>query len=646
MLGILYLVLIVFASFLIVRRAGGTVFSSGLETLAVAIASGIAGSSLLASGLAILLPQGAAAGIVLGMLLIAGAICWASCQRQGILMWPKFAVPRSEKLWYAGVVIIVGGFLTFLVLGTLRLNSDRSVNIPRQASVDVVYHLSQIERVALAANWHFEEPNFSGEFIRYPYLINLFSGVMVKFGAPLSWAYHAPIILLIFALLFGFLRLCRELGLTKLLSVLALVLVFFGSGVAYLLGYDFNAGPLAVAYPQQHINYAGFIAGFFTVQRAFMLGLPLLIFSVLSFVRGIKEDNLTALKWSGVLFGLLPFAHSHSFFAGGIFYGVALLYYIIRYIVRRDPIVFDIVRGTVFYGTAVAIVPLLCMLLLPQYNLGGVPALRLGWMSDPKEIGGLNLAGLNSSRLQPWLLFMLGNFGALLLLPLMALSGILRRLGPVYWVAMLAGLALWIFPNIVQLQTWDYDTNKLFVYAILFSALAASMVVGSWNGWTRKLGLGVLIAIVISSLPIPILKLRHMIASERKEEVTIFTPEQQLASAWIRQNTNEGAVIISSAANPSQQSLLNGAVIGSGRTATIGYITWLYTHGIDYEERLQKVQQFFQTGDLGALSDIPADYFILDGLLKNQYPALQSLLQKGGLAPVYQNNSLSIYKLK
>jgi hypothetical protein len=87
----------------------------------------------------------------------------------------------------------------------------------------------------------------------------------------------------------------------------------------------------------------------------------LLLFSLLAFVRGVREENLTAWKWAGFLFGLLPFAHSHSFFAGGIFYTVVLLYYIIR----RNPMAFDFIRGVVFYGTFTAIVPLIIMLIAP-----------------------------------------------------------------------------------------------------------------------------------------------------------------------------------------------------------------------------------------------------------------------------------------
>ncbi len=171
MVGILYLVLTIFAAFLIVRRLGSAVFRSGLESLAVSIPAGIAATGLLASAGAIFLPQGPAAGVALGSLLIFGGICWYSSARQGITMWPSLEISRKDKIWYAATIVLLGGFLTFLVIGTLRLNSDNSISIPKQASVDVVYHLSQVMRVGLVENWNFEEPNFSGEFIRYPYFI-------------------------------------------------------------------------------------------------------------------------------------------------------------------------------------------------------------------------------------------------------------------------------------------------------------------------------------------------------------------------------------------------------------------------------------------------------------------------------------------
>jgi hypothetical protein len=636
MFGIIYLFLTIAASFFIIRRLGSTVFQSGREALVVSVPFGITVSSLLASAFSFVLPMGSAAGVSLGIMILVAAVLWMRGGR-GIKLWTGFG---KELYWIAGVVVVLGLFLCFLQSRTLTGNIQ--TRIPRNASVDVVYHLSQVERVAQSQNWHFEEPNFAGEFIRYPYLINQFSGVMLKFGSVLTAAYHIPVFLLIFALLYGLLALCRALGLARWQSVLVTILVLFGGGLAYIYHYNFNADAISIAFPQQHINYAGLVASFLTVQRAFVLGLPLLLFSLLAFVRGVREENLTAWKWAGFLFGLLPFAHSHSFFAGGIFYTVVLLYYIIR----RNPMAFDFIRGVVFYGTFTAIVPLIIMLIAPQYNLGGVPLLRFGWMTSATEVGRLNLPFPGASKFYPWIVFMITNFGALLLLPLLSLSGIRRRAGDAYYIFMFGGLALWLIPNLVQLQTWDFDTNKLFIYAVLFSGIAAALAINTWTGWAKKAGFAILFLIMVAGLPIPVMKLRGIMVNA-KNTVSEFTPEQRAASNWLRANSGDDAVVLSGAAvNPTEESLLNGVTIGAGRTATVGYITWLYTHGIDYNDRLMKVQDFFKTGKKEALEGVPADFLVVDNLLNVQYPALEGQLAAQGLKPAYSQNGISIYKLK
>lgn len=654
MLGILYFVVAILSVYLLIRHFGSTVFRSGVESLAVAAPVAIAGVSLLGSAAAIFFTTKISAEIALISLFIpASLLTWKSRKTFRAHLWPKWDVSKQEKIWSTIIILFLGLFLSFLTVSTLHQNSDKSTIIPKQASVDVAYHLSQVMRVAESSSWNFQEPNFAGEFIRYPYLINFFSGVLMQFGTPLSLAFHLPIIFLTFSLLFGLLQFAQYLGVNKLNTTLVLLAVFFGSGVAYLLGYDFNAGPLAVTYPQQHINYTGYVSGFFTVQRAFVLGFPLLIFSLLAFFRGLKEDNLTALRWAGLIFGLLPLAHSHSFFTGGIIYGVVLVYYI----ARRNPMAFDIVRGTVFFGTFTAIVPLLCMMLLPQHNLGGVPALRLGWMTNPSEIGGLNLPSTltnNSAatnKLVSWLMFVLGNFGTLLLLPIFGLLAVFKKvskhISELSVAILLSGLALWIVPNIVQLQTWDFDTNKFFVYAILLSGLATALLIQSFTGKSRAVLTIVFAAAILASLPVPFMKLQRMAASETKQTVTAFTLTDQEASTWIHQNTPEQAIFLSSAANAnSEQTLLNSVVMGSGRQTSIGYITWLYTHGINYEDRLQKVEKFFQTGDPKELGDTPADYLVLDNMLRKRFPNLENNLSQNKLAPIYTQSEISIYKLK
>lgn len=650
MIAVLYLALSVLACYAIVRRLGSTVFRSGIESLAVSAPLAIALTSMLASAGAVFLAQGTAAWLALGILLIVGIFCWRSSSQAGIELWPAWQPEAGHKLWYIAVLIIVGGFMAFLVINTVRPGADAgSIQIPAKESGDIVYHLSQILRVGGTQDWNFEEPSFADEFIRYPFFINAFSGYLLKFGAPLLVAYHAPMLLLILPLLFGFLLLCRQLGLGKIHTLIVLAATLFGSGLAYAFGYDFNAGSAGVAYPQQYVNFTGLIAGYYVNQRAFALGFALFVFSLIAFFRGLKEDDINGFKWAGFLFGLLPLAHSHTFIVGAIFYGVVFLYYIIR----RDRLVYGLVRGVGFYAVFTAIIPVLCMLVLPNQVLGGVPAFRLGWMSDPAGVGGLRLPLPDAPKLGPWLKFALYNFGSLLLFPLVALAGIKKKAGEVFWLIFLSALAMWLVPNLIQFQIWDYDNNKMFVYAVMFSAIAAVLAVKSLSySIARKIALALLIAATLASLVIPAMKLKYMVAVDFRETLSMFTKEQQDASSWIKANTPETAAFISSAVIPARETLLNPVVIGSSRRATIGYILWLYTHGIDATERLNKVEAFLNDGDRSHLSDIPADYLIADPILRNKYPGLETALAGAGLSPVYEGTGpdhpshLSIYKLK
>ncbi len=656
MLSVLFLILTILSCYVIVRRLGEKVFRSGAEMLAVSVPMAIATTGLLSSAGAVFLPQGISTWVAIAVLVFIAGVCFRSARP----LWPAWPVGEfsvGSKVWYAGLILVLGGFMVFLVISTVQPGADSgSIQIPEKESGDIVYHLSQILRVGGTENWNFEEPSYAGEFIRYPFLINAFSGYLLRLGAPLVFAYHLPMIMLIIPLLFGLMLLCRQLGLGKVHTILVIAGAFFGSGMAYLLGYDFNAGAAGVAYPHQHVNYIGLIAGYYVNQRAFALGMTLLMFSLVAFFRGLKDDDINGFKWAGFLFGLLPLAHAHTFIAGAVFYGIVLLYYIVRYFARGDMLFYGLVRGVLFYGVFTAIVPVICMFLLPKEVLGGVPAFRLGWMSDPNGVGGLKLPSPEASKLGPWLTYALYNFGSLLLLPLLIFSGFKKKMGEVFWLVAITALAFWVVPNLIQFQIWDYDNNKLFVYAVMFSAIAAALAVKSLKLRPVRTGAMVLLfASVIGALYIPSLKLRYMVTQDFHDTLTMFSPEEQNAISWVKKNTTEDAAFITSAVIPHRETLLNSVVIGSSRRATIGYVLWLYTHGIDCTERLNKVEKFLSDGDRSHLDGLPADYLLVDRFLRAKYPDLEKTLGGTGLNQAYQSQAaegsdyssrLSIYKLK
>ncbi len=648
MLAIVFTLFTLAFSYTILRAWGSRTFDSALETLMVSIPVGICSIGLLVSVFGIALPILVSALLALLVLGILATIAFVR-NRKTIVWLPRQNLSLGDKVFYGIIAALLLALLAAIDINTFQMHKDGTATIALRDSFDVLYHLSQIMRSGLTSNWHFQEPNFSGEFIRYPYLIDLYSGIMVQLRAGLSWAYHIPVMLLIMSLVYGLVAFYRYLKLNKIWVLASVLLVLFGGGLAYLTHYDINALPITIHYPLQHVNYVGYVANFFASQRTFIIGLPIFVLALLYFLKGLDRDEPQPYRWAGLLAGFLPLAHTHSFIAVIIVVGLAIIYLA----VTRNAKFFDAVRGFVFVVSAVAVPQLLALFGLTKYSLGGIPVPRLGWMSDATAVGGLNLPYPGAKRLIPWINYMLLNFGALLLLPLAAVvAGITfffqKKKVNHFVILLLGALGLWIVPQFIQFQTWDFDTNKFFTYALVVSAAALGVAVRSLSGRGRKVGTTLFALLVIASLPLSIIKVRYKIYSPPSDRLVIFTSDQRSAAQWLRDNTPEDATIVSSAVNVNRDSAANVVTLASGRRTSVGFITLLYTHNIDYEKRMQAVQSFFANPGQAKqlLADVPADYIVIDPALRRQYPSLEPGLLNEGYKSVYHNPTIDIIALK
>jgi len=557
------------------------------------------------------------------------------------------------------VTLILTAGVSLLISDSFRVHDDGSVSLAQGAAVDAPYHLGQIIRMGTTRTLDFEEPNFAGEFIRYPFLINLFSGILLRLGAPLGFAYHAPLVLLLFSGIFLLITLFGSIGLSKYFIMVAVLVILFGSGWGYLAWFE-NTGlegvslPIrnGVPYPMQNISYPGMVPGFLVVQRPFFLGLPLFLFAVLAFLRGVQRNHLFSFLWAGVITGLLPFAHSHSFIAMMLFGGAAIT----TLFLIRNLAFFHAVRGFLMPALVLAMPQLAAFLLLPRYPLGNAISFRLGWMSSPGQIGGLNLFLPDAGRLLPWLRYFWTNFGVLLALPsflcvvLMKKIKFLSREALPGMVLAFGSLALWVIPNIIQFQTWDFDTNKFFSYAILLSLAAVGVFVMRFPVTVQKKLLISLSFLLLLSLPSNLIASWENLRAGEGSRITLFTEKERRAAAWIREHTPEDAVILSSAAILDVESLQNPVVILAGRKTTVGFTTWLHTHGIDFLDRLAAVEGFFAYPERGLNiseeSVVPADYLLIDETLRARYPKLESRLGALGYPTLYEADEFSLILLR
>lgn len=642
-------VLITLPIFIILMHWGGNPFQSRVITIAASFPIGLTAAMLLTSLGTTAMPTGISGFLALAMLVAVGILARRDARKKRVPLWkPKGSLPHQG--YVVAIAVLASLFLVFLIWKSFMIFPDGSGIVANKAAPDTPYHLAQVTRIALTNKWDFQEPNFSGEFIRYPFLVNMSSGLLAKVGVPLDIAFHAPVALLTIADMFLLAGFLSFLGLRPLLIGITVVGFLLGGSLGYiayietggLAGLPLRTGEI---YPMQNISYPSVIPGFLLAQRPFLLGLGLFIASLWLFLRGLKEQNIRWLVFSGVVAGLLPLAHMHSFIAI-VLVAAAMVAWLF---IKRHVLFFDSVRGFVFSSFLVAVVPLALWALLPRFPMFSIVAFRLGWMSAPGEVGSVVL-GPDSNLVLSWASFMITNFGPLLFLPLalllIAIWHVRKREFSFLLALSLGGLALWITPNLIRFQAWDLDTNKFFAYALLLSLAAASMAVQELRNIRMRIAaVGVLIIMVCFSVPSSLIASFQILRDPKP--VSIFSADELHIAQWLREQSPDDASVLSSAFfADSLHGLQSSVAVASGRKLTIGFRLWHITHGVNDIERFERVQEFLENPAEQKLSaDIPADYLLVDTPMRTKYPFLEKALSDLGYSTAVQSGQLVLIAL-
>jgi hypothetical protein len=286
-------------------------------------------------------------------------------------------------------------------------------------------------------------------------------------------------------------------------------------------------------------------------QRAALFGLPaaFLVFLLfaLAWTSTRDAERRRQLLVAGLVTGLLPRFHTHTFAALGLVSGFLFL---LR--PRRD--------WPWFWVPAVA-------LAAPQMlHVGGHAAassfvhLKPGWLADG----------------EPQLLFWVRNLGPTLLLAFPAW----RAAAPAWRRFYLAFLALQLLASVVMLTPNDWDNIKLMY---LWYALTCVLV----GGWLARLAARRKVlaasALVLAATASGLLAVTH----ERSGNYEMFTPHEVEAAAWAREHTGGGDVF---AAAPSH---LQPMASLAGRPLVLGYTGWMWTHGYDYQPRYDDLVKIY-----------------------------------------------------
>jgi hypothetical protein len=588
---------------------------------------------------------------------VLAALMFRRVRARAASSWKEFSI-RSFPVGKALVCILIAA--TLIVAFRAMVWVDGFPYGVLKGWGDGAYHLDMVQTLATSDPFQLTHPVAASTPLSYTFFVNFLSAVFVKIGVPVSDAWNIPLFIFGIALVIGLYSLGQEFFRRRALAVAFAFIVICGGGLGFAwlgaqIAKDYpSQGPAAIIsnivspkYEYTHLDIRSGgkpqeknsdvnivwitpLISFFSHQRSFLPGAALGV--IFLYGAWLYRGQKSMWRWL-MLLGLLPIIHVHTLL-GMSLVALALIVDSLRGADRRDR---RRILKMYAVGTAIAIVVALPQLLFlfGSSLLGGSQAVAstsssftpwFGWMMCTHSASWLScdpgVAGTDTNALWFWT----KNFGiiflawaALLLVPRWRKS--MRGLS----ILMPVSVILFAVPNLVKLQPWEFDNNKLlFYWWLLAIALALKLFDGDARGHIKKKaapymagGLALFIFISMASGSVDILdRVKRLWNIDINEtHFGYYGPVEQALAQEIRANTEPDAAFLTSS-SPSQF-----IPMAAGRPIYLGYQGWLWTQGRQdtIAQRVKKIQLFALSGDDAALCADGIHYFLYDSAFHDEY---------------------------
>lgn len=568
--------------------------------------------------------------------------------------------------------VFLGAFILFhlfLISKTLRIDNYGSIRTAFAGYGDIPFHMTQVSKFAFGS-MDLNEPIFTGDRIRYSFVINFFSGILLRISHSWVFSFHFPaMVFATFGIIFTFLFYKKMLK-AKWMAGLALILFFLGSGLGaysyvkdnffggnlsikefsqYLTDHNISTiNKLDAKYPQQNVVWGAPLSLVFLHQRSFFGGFFVVALLAYLLSRTKALEKRKTIVFSAVLFGALPLIHYHSFLV--VF--IVLVLMGARFFLKKNQKLFKRTVLIILFGFIIAL-PQIIYLTAGKNNIvfsgaGSFINFRLGWMAEP-TIGSVQYpaTGLTVSvieKVEAYSKFLWVNFGVVLPLFLVAFLVLFlfrkkKENSDILFLAITAGL-LFLFVQTVRVQPWDYDSNKILVY---FQFFAAPVIVWLFNLMIEKnKAIGIVATISLFSLSIfsGVADLTPRFLVKEENMPVIFDNGAVQLADFVKSNIKEGDLILTSSTH------LNPVSSLAGRPVLVGYPGWLWTKGIDYSEREFAAKTFYRNPaeNKNIFDSFDFKYVLLDNQAVNDWGARKSVFDARFLK-VFESGNYALYKL-
>ena len=442
--------------------------------------------------------------------------------------------------------------------------------------------------VGYIANWLYgsslppQNPWYAGVRLSYPFLFDFTSAILAKMGLTIAWSMQLPGIIFGLVIVILLFKLAEKMTGRAVVGAVAVAIFMLSGGLGFM--YLKDGATEATHYYEKNIQWVNFVISEMVPQRGILMGIAtaLVVFNL--WWDGYEKNDYKKFGLSGVITGLVPFFHAHTFL---VLVAVGGFLFLLR--PKK-------VWWYFFIPAGILAVPQFAYF-APQVG-GSAPGFmrwQPGWAAHVQN--------------DNWLWFWIKNIGIMFfVIPLawMAAWKSNRRLFWIYlpFLIIFAACNLWVF------QPWENDNSKL----LRFWYLASAILVGWWLvRIPRALAVVCLVAVTLAGA----IDAGSWLNFEKNKLQMWGQTDMELAE-WVKNNTAKDAVFLTI------DSHNHWVVDLAGRKIVMGFKGWLWSWGINYNEREQDVNNMWDSGQVKNGYNI--SYVIIGPGIKDNFSGKYPLL--------------------
>lgn len=472
--------------------------------------------------------------------------------------------------------------IIWLFSGHILLPRNGSLYGGQSTYGDLSMHMGMITSIARQGVFPPDYSILPGTRLSYPFLVNSLSSSLYLFGTSLRNAIIIPSIIMSFVCFAGFYLVAKKVSVKNKSAVVATLLFFItgGLGVIYFLGdatlfknifTGFYQTPVNL--PKMNLRWVNVICDMMVPQRTSLMGWSVLFIVMLILYTGIKNklasksdrffSDTKELFIAGVIAGLMPMIHTHSFLGLGILCAGSLMVGLLMPSIDMKKYI---------AGFTAFVIPVI-ILATPQLffwvftQSGGFVKKHLDWVNDG----------------WPWLKFWVINVGLPFLLIIPAIIWGRKK----YLIPFCGAILIYVIAEVIVFQPNYYDNNKL----LLVWYMVMCIIVGDFlvyfiekikYRFVQVLTCVILAVVLFTSGSLSII--REVISNG---QYRLYSWQHIEAAEAIDKYTPKDSLILTAGQH------LNAPAALSGRDIFVGTPTYLFFHGFDLTNKQNEAKLMY-----------------------------------------------------